>query len=60
MQNHLQRSPQKKNLVDWCTVNSEAVLQTNRLKKSTFMRQQDNSGMKFILFCNIIINGNNY
>ena len=44
--------------MEWCTVNSEAVLQTNRLKKCIFMRQQDNSGMKFILFYNIIINDN--
>ena len=58
MQNQLQRSSQKKDLMDWCTVNSEAVLQTNRLKKCIFMRQQDNSGMKFILFYNIIINDN--
>ncbi|CAD1480466.1 unnamed protein product, partial [Heterotrigona itama] len=43
MQNHLQKSLQKKNLEDWCTVNSEAVLQTNRLKKSIFVRQQENS-----------------
>ncbi|XP_043526477.1 uncharacterized protein LOC122537409 isoform X3 [Frieseomelitta varia] len=43
MQNHLQRSSQKKDLMDWCTVKSKAVLQTNRLKKCIFMRQQDNS-----------------
>lgn len=47
VQNRLQDTCQEKKLTDWYTVNSEAILQTNRLRRPIFVKQQDNSGMKF-------------